>query len=314
MAVKKQETAFASADGKSRVYACVWKDEAVEPRFLVQLCHGMCEYIDRYTEFAEYLCKYGAVVCGNDHLGHGKTKNLNKWGTYGYFAEKDGEKLIVEDMYRLTKIAKEHFPGIPFLLMGHSMGSMAARSYMTKHGDEAQGAVFMGTSGANPLTGLIRFLARVGIIFGRAKKPAKLLSQLAFSKYNDRYEEVRTKDDWLSRDPERVDKYEADAQCTFLFTDQAAYDFANLVDEVSGIQWAEKLPKAVPYFILSGAMDPVGNYGDGVEEVYGWMMKAGLENITFKLYEGARHELLNEINRDEVYADLRTWMETAASL
>ncbi|WP_066646035.1 alpha/beta fold hydrolase [Christensenella timonensis] len=302
--MKKKELEFASADGKSKVYACCWQDEKCSPRFLVQICHGMCEYIERYEEFADFLCAQGAAVFGNDHLGHGRTKAMNEPAYFGYFAEKDGEKLVVKDVHTLTTMMKEEYPGLPLVLIGHSMGSMVARSYMTKFGEEADCAVFMGTSGANNLTGVIRFLARVGMIFGRAKKPAKLLDHLAFSKYNDRYEDVRSEKDWITRDRQRVEEYLADPLCMFLFTDRAAYDFANLLDEVSGVQWAQRLPKEKPYLLVSGEMDPVGNYGDGVREVYGWMKQAGMGDATMKLYPGARHEILNEINRDEVKQDI----------
>lgn len=308
MAFISEELDFLSADGKSRVFARMWRDSGVQPKFILQICHGMCEYIDRYAEFAEYIAGRGGVVCGNDHLGHGFTKQRNENSFYGYFADKDGEKLVVRDVYSLTGLIRGRYPGLPLVLMGHSMGSMVARSYMTEYGDEPACAVFMGTSGANKLTGLIRFLANVGMFFGRAKKPATLLSHLAFSKYNDRYEDVRSKNDWITRDRVRVDQYNADPQCTFLFTDRAAYDFANLVDEVSGMQWARRMPKNKPCLLVSGGMDPVGNYGGGVEEVFGWMKEAGLP-VEMKLYEGARHELLNETNRDEVFSGLAGWIE-----
>lgn len=307
MACVKEELTFLSADGKSNVFARLWRPDSVQPKFILQICHGMCEYIDRYAEFAEYITGNGGVVCGNDHLGHGLTKQRNPNSFYGYFADKNGEKLVIEDVHSLTVLVRKRYPGLPFVLMGHSMGSMVARSYMTKYGGEPVCAVFMGTSGANKLTGLIRFLANVGMFFGRAKKPATFLSYLAFSKYNDRYEEVRSKNDWITRDRERVEKYDADPQCTFLFTDRAAYDFANLVDDVSGMQWARRMPGDKPYLLVSGSMDPVGNYGEGVKEVYGWMKEAGLP-VEMKLYEGARHEILNETNRSEAFAYLLDWM------
>ncbi len=306
MALKSREESFKSSDGKSEVFARLWEDDAKQPEFVVQICHGMCEYIDRYEPFAEYLCARGAVVCGNDHLGHGNTKQKNEGSIYGYFADKDGEKLVVEDIRAMTELVRQQYPNLPIVLMGHSMGSMLARSYMTKHGDGIAAAVFMGTSGANNLTGIIRFLANVGMLFGRAKKPATMLDHLAFSKYNDRYEDVRSDKDWISRDREHVKNYLADPQCTFLFTDRAAYDFANLLDEVSGVQWARKLPNK-PYLLASGGMDPVGGFEAGVKEVYGWMREANLD-VEMKLYEGARHEILHETNRAEVFSDLYEWM------
>lgn len=310
MALINEEVSFPSADGKSTVFGRVWKDDAAQPEFIIQICHGMCEYIDRYERFAEYACAHGAVVCGNDHLGHGNTKQANDDGIYGYFADKNGEQLVVEDIHAMTGVIRERYPGLPLALMGHSMGSMLARCYMTKYGNEPACAVFMGTSGANSLTGIIRFLANVGMFFGRAKKPATLLDHLAFSKYNDRYDDVQSEKDWISRDREHVKQYLADPQCTFLFTDRAAYDFANLLDEVSGAQWANRLPKDKPYLLVSGAMDPVGNFGEGVKEVYGWMRDAGTD-VQMKLYDGARHEILNETNRAEVMEDILQWIREA---
>lgn len=307
MGVEQKQFNFDSADGISSVYAQVWEDQEAKPRFILQISHGMCEYVERYDGFARFICAHGGVVCGNDHLGHGHTKG--KSGAFGYFAKKDGEKLVVEDVHKMTLLAKERYPGLPLFLLGHSMGSLLARAYSVLYGEELAGAVYMGTSGANPLTGLVRFLARVGMLFGRAQKPATLLSHLAFSKYNDKVEKVRTENDWLTRDETIVDRYNADPWCTFKFTDRAAYDFANLVDSVSGAEWAQKLPGDLPYLLVSGEMDPVGDYGKGVEEVFQWMKQAGIGDVRMKLYEGARHELLNEINKEEVSRELLEWVE-----
>ncbi len=305
MADVKGTLKFLSSDGNTEINTRVWEDK--KPEFILQLVHGMCEYIDRYDDFACFIAKNGGIVYGNDHLGHGYTKDEN--GTFGYFGKKDGDKLVIKDMHRLTQIAKEQNPGLPLVLMGHSMGGLLSRDYVTRYGNDIDAAIIMGTSGANNLTGMIRFLARVGIIFGRAKKPAKLLSHLAFSKYNDRYEDVRTKNDWITRDRDEVTRYTNDPWCTFTFTDKAAYDFANVVDRVSGQSWADTLPKHIPYLLISGEMDPVGDYGKGVQEVYGWMKTANL-SVDKKLFEGARHELLNEINKEEVKSYLLDWIKS----
>ncbi len=306
MEIKKEELRYPSSDGKSEIWARVWIGEG-EARFILQISHGMCEYIDRYEDFALYVCSHGGIVCGNDHLGHGHTKGRD--GFFGYFADKNGEDCVVEDIFRLTRLIKERFPGLPVVLLGHSMGSLMGRECTARHGDAYAAAVYSGTSGKNNVTGITRFLARVGMLFGRAKKPATMLDHLAFSKYNDRVEAKRTEKDWLTRDTEIVDKYLADPWCTFLFTDRAAYDFAKLIDSVSGADWAKKLPD-IPYLLASGDMDPVGAYGSGVRQVFGWMKDAG-KNISLKLYEGARHEIFNETNRKEVYADVLSWIDGA---
>ncbi len=306
MAIQASELRYPSSDGKSEIWARIWEDADVPPRFVLQIAHGMCEYIDRYAEFAAYVCQRGGVVCGNDHLGHGNSKGKN--GYFGYFADKNGEQCVVEDMHRLTVLLKEKYPGLPMVLLGHSMGSLMGREYTVKFGNELDAVIYVGTSGTNKVTGITRFLARVGMLFGRAKKPASFLSYLAFSKYNDRVENRRTKSDWLTRDEAIVDAYIKNPWCNFLFTDRAAYDFAKLVDAVSGMEWANRLPKELPYYLFSGSMDPVGAYGEGVAEVQGWMLQAGVKHVTMKLYPGARHEILNETNRQEVYADTVAWI------
>ncbi len=306
MEITKEELRYPSSDGKSDIWARIWRGEG-EARFVLQIAHGMCEYMDRYEDFALYVCSRGGIVCGNDHLGHGHTKGAD--GHFGYFADKHGEDCVVEDIYGLTRIIKERFPGLPVVLFGHSMGSLMGRETSARHGEAYAAAIYSGTSGKNSVTGITRFLARVGMLFGRAKKPATLLDHLAFSKYNNRYETKRTEKDWLTRDEQMVDKYLADPWCNFVFTDRAAYDFAKLIDDVSGTEWASRLP-LIPYLLISGDMDPVGDYGAGVKQVQGWMQSVG-KNVSLKLYEGARHEILNETNRKEVYADIVDWIDGA---
>lgn len=304
--VQVGEFRFLSADGRTQVFVRSWLPQDRQPSFLVQISHGMIEFADRYDRFARFLCGSGAAVYGNDHLGHGHTTPEGE--PYGHFADRNGDALVVEDMHRLTQIIRERHPDLPFFLFGHSMGSLLARDYAVHYGSESTGHVFCGTSGPNPLSGAARLLARIGFLCGRRRKPAPLLTSLAFSKYNDRIENPRTPNDWLSRDEEIVDAYNAHPWNSFQFTDQAWFDMACLVDRVSGTQWARALPAGPAYLLISGEMDPVGDYGRGVQQVYGWMQEAALPDVAMKLYPEARHELTNEINRQEVFADVRDWM------
>lgn len=301
-----KEIRYPSSDGESNIWARIWEPEE-KPAFILQLSHGMCEYVDRYAEFAERVADIGGVVYGNDHLGHGNTVGKN--GTYGYFAKKDGYMHVIQDLHALTLLAKEQHPGLPVILMGHSMGSVLARLYHAEYPQETAAAIYTGTSGANNLTGLIRFLANVGKFFGRSKKPATMLSYLAFHKYNEKIPNAKSPNAWLTRDDALVEKYDADPWCTFKFTDSAAHDMANIIDGASGEKWAQKLPKKMPVLLASGDMDPVGNYGAGVREVYGWLKDAGMEDVTITLYPEARHEILNETNRGEVYDDILAWIK-----
>ncbi len=310
MAMNKKDFTFESTDGVSSVCAFEWSNPDAPPKYVLHLVHGMCEYMGRYERFAEFMCEHGALVVGADHLGHGSTQSKNApRGAFGYFADKNGDSIVVADVHALIVKTQAEHPGLPYVLFGHSMGSLMVRRIIAEYHGLVDACVICGTSGTNNLTGLIRFLAGVGMFFGRAKKPAKLMTYLAFHKYNDRYENVQTENDWITRDPEILASYSSNPLCTFKFTDRAAYDMANLVDSVQGLAWANKADHEIPYLVISGTMDPVGNYGDGVREVVDFMRQAKIPDLTVKLYDGARHELLNEINRDEVYHDVLNWVQ-----
>lgn len=306
MQIRTAEFHYPSADGHSQIYAESWIPDNEAVTFLLQISHGMADFAHRYDELARFLAANGGAVYGNDHLGHGHTPQPGE--PFGYFGKNDGDRLVVEDMYTLTKLMRAQYPGVPVFLFGHSMGSLLARDYCTRYGEYLDGAVYSGTSGANNLTGIVRLLAGMRIRLGAGKKPAKLLTRLAFSNYNDRIDNPRTANDWLTRDEKVVDTYNANPWNTFLFTNQAAYDFAVLIDRVSGKEWASRLPENTGYLLISGEMDPVGDYGKGVEQVYGWMREADLDDVTLKIYPQARHELTNELNREEVFADLLSWI------
>lgn len=306
MAVSQNEFTFPSSDGKTDVFVRVWQNDGQRPRFALQIAHGMVEYVDRYADFASFICQNGGIVYGNDHLGHGHTGENAE--LHGFFAEKDGDKCIVEDMHQLTELIHQNHPGLPVVLLGHSMGSFLSRIYATKYSDSICAAIFMGTSGTNPFVGVLRFLARTGIAFGRGKKPAKLITAVAFGSYNAKYKDVTSANDWLTRDKQVVAAYDADPWCTYKFTHSAFLDLSRILDEMSGPAWAAKLDKDLPCLLNSGDMDPVGGYGEGVKEVFGHMKNAGVKDLELKLYPDARHEILNEINKQEVYEDILQWI------
>ncbi|HBU12229.1 MAG TPA: alpha/beta hydrolase [Clostridiales bacterium] len=306
MPVEKSAFTFTSSDGKTEVFASSWQTAGENPRVVLQISHGMVEYMDRYDDFARFICGQGGAVYGNDHLGHGRTGE--NAGLLGCFAENDGAAHVVDDLCKLTTLIKEKHPGVPVFLLGHSMGSFIARVYATKYAAGLSGVIFMGTAGKNPFTGLLRALARLGCLFGGAKKPANFISKLAFGAHTAKIPDAASKNDWLSRDKDIVAAYDADPWCTYRFTNRAFYDLSKLLSAIEGPAWAEKLDKEAPYLLVSGEMDPVGGYGAGVREVYGLMQNAGVKQVEMKLYPGARHEVLNETNRQEVYGDLLNWI------
>ena len=302
-----REDTFLSADGKTRVHYYVWRPAEGQPKAVLQLAHGMCEYVQRYDGWARRFCAAGYAFCGNDHLGHGHTAPDAE--ELGYTHPTNGADYLVEDLHTMTALMTKEFAGVPLVLYGHSMGSFAARVYLTRYGEELAAALISGTAGAGQPTGIARKLARgIGSTKGWHHR-SRFLTSLAFGSYNKRFREERSSASWLTRDTEVQKMYREDALSHYVFT-AAGYDtlFA-LLGEVSRKDWAEKVPKTLPVLVFSGDMDPVGNYGKGTRGVYERLVKAGCERVTLKLYEGGRHEMHHETNRDEVFADLVKYLE-----
>ncbi len=314
LGIQTEELSYFSTDKTDTVKATLWFNPVSPPKAVLQITHGMNEYIGRYREFAEYLAENGFAVCGNDHLGHGRTAPSDE--KLGYFAPRDGHRYLVEDVHELYLLMRERYPDLPYFLFGHSMGSFITRSYITKYGGELSGYICSGTGGPNPLGKIAVVLAEAEIRrlgeFGRST----FLSNLAFGGYNKRYTEHRTRYDWLTRDTEIVDRYEKDRLCNYVFTASGFRDLFLLLNEISTKAWAKKVPQQLPVHMISGKEDPVGEYGKGVRKVYDLLREAGVENLSLKLYDGCRHEVLNELNRKDTYAELLEWMnariETAA--
>lgn len=285
-------------------FRCV-PDEPV--RAVVQLSHGMVEFIDRYKPLAEYLAAHGILVTGHDHLGHGGSIRTKE--DYGYFAQPDGNRAVLDDLYAMTQQTKALYPGVPYFLLGHSMGSFYARQYLCEHGDELSGAIIMGT-GFQPklLVQTAKALCRLLAVFFGWHHRSKLVANLSFLGYNKGLE-GRTASDWLNRDAAEVDKYLADERCTFTFTLNAYYSMFSGILRLHDPVLLAQTPKDIPLFFLAGDADPVGEQGKGVQRAIQSLQAVGVKNIRSKLYPGARHELLLEINRQEVFADILGWLE-----
>lgn len=278
-----------------------------KPKAVVQISHGMCEYMERYADFARYLNSRGILVCGNDHLGHGGSVKCEE--NLGYFAGKNGWKFLVIDMRRLMLRMKETYPGIPYILIGHSMGSFVARAYLSWYGDEVDGAVLMGTSGKNRLAPLAMPLVEAMKKIRGGRYRSKTISNMAFGTYNLRFKPRCTEYDWISRDSHTVDTYSKDSRCTFIFTLSGFLDLFHLLKFISRPEWAQEVPADLPVLLLSGSMDPVGRYGKGVKEIHDKLALAGLKDLIMKLYPNCRHELLNEKNKELIYSDIYRWIE-----
>ena len=278
-----------------------------EVRAIVQLSHGMVEFIDRYKPLAEDLAGRGILVTGHDHLGHGGS--IRTKDDYGYFAQPDGNRAVLDDLHAMTTLTKQLYPGVPYFLLGHSMGSFYARQYLCEYGAELDGAILMGT-GYQPkaLVTLARTVCRVLAVFFGWQHRSKLVRDLSFLGYNKGLE-GRTPHDWLNRDQAEVDKYRADERCMFTFTLNAYYSMFTGILRLYDPDFLNRMPKDLPLLFLAGDADPVGEQSKGVQRAIDSLKAVGVQNITQKFYPGARHELLMEINRQEVFADIGSWLD-----
>ena len=300
----KTTGSFKSTDGKNELYYAVWEPQDVKPVCVLQIIHGMCEYIDRYEDLAEYLNGFGIIVVGDDHLGHGHSV---KDGKFGYFGERDGWMHFVDDEQELRKLMEAKYPELPYLMLGHSMGSFIIRAYLNVYGKGLKGAVIEGTSGSNPGAAAGIVMASTLRKLKGSEHHSKTITNIAFGSYGKRIQNPRTAYDWISRDNAVVDKYVKDPFCMFTFTLAGYEDMFRLLDHVSKNEWFANYPKDLPTLIVSGAEDPVGNYGKGVAEVYDKLEAQGCD-VNLSIYENMRHELHNEIGKEAFYEELKDFV------
>lgn len=308
MNIIRKEYSYPSVTGVADIFARSWAPEGKEIKGVLQISHGMAEHGERYEELAGFLCEAGYAVIINDHVGHGRS--INSDDDLGYF---NGDKNkagvgFVEDIHKLTKIAIDEFKK-PVILMGHSMGSFVARHYITKYSSDIAGAIICGTSGPNPAAGAGILIASLVEKVKGPKYKSEFINLVAFGTYNKRCE-GRTAFDWLSVNKENIDKYIADPYCGFLFTLSGYKNLFEVLKFVSEPSWFSAVPKDLPMYLIAGTEDPVGMYGKGVKTVFDKLNETGHKNVKIKLYEGDRHEIHNEDDRFDVYADIATWCDS----
>ena len=293
-----------SSDGIHTLAAFCWTPE--NPVGVIQLSHGMCEYILRYTDFAERMCDAGFAVVGHDHLGHGYTaRNADE---LGYMTDaKDPALFLVKDVYAVNSWIKSTFPSLPVILYGHSMGSFIARWALTEYKDAWNAAVISGTAGPEAPTGAGLLLCRVLGIFGKHNRSA-LLYNIAFGSYDKPFKADGIKNAWLTRDHKVIEKYNADPFCSYRFTINGYLTLFTLLGKVSAKDWASKMPLDLPMLLVSGEDDPVGNFGKGVREVEARLRAAGATKLSSMYFEGMRHEPHNETENDKFFEGVSNLM------
>ncbi len=300
------EFTLPSKDGSHRI-ACYQWSPGGKVRAVVQIVHGVVEHMGRYGAFARFLADRGYLVVGGDHLGHGKTVDDGK---YGYLGRKNGWTLATADVRSLRVLMGERCPGVPYFLFGHSMGSFLVRTYLCAYPGTVSGAILSGTGQEKAaLVAAGRVLASAVCALKGPDTVSDLVYDLALGGYNKQFRPNRTSADWISRDEAVVDSYLADPFCTFKPTAGLFRDMMEGLQYISDRKNLAMMDPRTPVYLFSGDNDPVGANGKGVEKVYGYFKAAGTKDLTMKLYPGGRHEMLNEINRDEVCADVLAWLE-----
>ncbi len=302
-----EDFTFPSATGVCNIDASCYKPDG-DAEYVLIIHHGMAEHRERYKAFIEYLTSNGIAVFMHDMANHGKS-NQNKALT-GYFGEQNGYKNLVKDLKTMFDRARSAYPDKKIIMMGHSMGSFITRCFTAWYGNAGfDAAIYMGTGGANPIAGVgDKLSALVSKIKGASYK-SKTIDKLTFGSYNDKFEK-RTNFDWLTRDNSIVDKYIADEYCGFLFSVQGMNDLVKLNIEANTEQWYNSVPKNIPILLTSGDMDPVGGFGKGIKEINEKLLATGHGKTKMLLYPQCRHEILNEINKDEVYKDILDFIKS----
>ena len=304
---------YPSHDGTSTIRALVWEpDDAARPdlapRAVVQLVHGMSEHVERYAPFAEFLVAHGFVVCANDHVGHSKT--ACSADELGHMPLEAGEDVLVEDIHALREKVRERYPGTRHVMFGHSMGSFVTRVYLTRHAEGLSAAILCGT-GQQPRTQTVagRVLTRLLAALHGERHRSRLIDSMGAGAYGRAIKDARTSVDWIATDPDVVDEYIADPLCGQTFTAGAYATLTSLTAEVATLDSALAIPSELPILLIAGTLDPVGNKGRGVKSTAALFEKAGIKDVEVKLYQGMRHEILNEPGKQQVYDDVLAWID-----
>lgn len=299
---------FQSSTARNTIYARKCLPDGA-PRAVVQIVHGIADHIERYDDFMRFLADNGIAAVGDDHLGHGRS--VTEPEDLGFFSDEYGWNYAVMDEERLHDIMAEEFPGVPYIFFGHSMGSFLTRTFMIAHPDKYDAAILSGTGHQSKLLVVGGYLMAEAIVSTKgARSDGQKLNDIAFGTYLKTIDNPRTPFDWITRDNDMVDKYVADPFCGFVCKSSLYRDMMGGIYYVTNQKNINQMDKTKPVYFMSGDDDPVGDYGKGVERAYNAFCKAGLHDVKMRLYPGGRHEMLNEINRDEVYTDILAWIDS----
>lgn len=292
-----------------QIHGCRWNPEG-SPVGVVQIVHGIAEFVERYDDFARFMCWLGYVVVAEDHMGHGQS--ISDQAPQGYFS--GGWEAAVEDIYQLLNETRKEFPDVPYVLFGHSMGSFMVRTILAKYPDSGISAAVICGTGWMP--GLVisagKLLAGMVCRKNGERNPSEKLNAMIFGSYNNRVEHPRTCYDWLSRDKKIVDDYIAHPLCGFVPSAGLLRDMMGGISYIQKSEHLDNMNKDLPVYFIAGGDDPVGNYGAGVRQAAAEFKKHGMKHVSVRIWPLCRHEILNEINKEEIYEDVKEWIESVA--
>ena len=304
----KRNYSIPSCDGKTNLHVVCWMPEG-EPKAVVQIIHGMVEYIERYDDFAKYLTNQGYVVFGHDHLGHGQSvTSVENWG---YIADANPSDALIRDIHRVRSAAQSKYPSLPYYILGHSMGSYLLRRYISLKSEGLKGVIVIGTGQENDAATLavltaIKTMAKAKGWHHRSKTIRDMTYSAPYKIYD--LHGIDKTNSWICSDAAIMEKYYSDPRCTFNFTLNGYDALVSTVLYVNQKKHINKIPKDLPILLVSGDQDPVGNLGKGVKYVYNKYVESGITDIECKLFEGLRHEILNEPSKAEVYDFINDWL------
>lgn len=296
---------FRSSDGSDNIAYYIYEPTG-KAGAILQLTHGMCEYIERYEEFISFMCENGIIVCGHDHLGHGNSVVNDDY--LGYFAPEKGWQYLVKDTVRMTRVIRDKYPALPLFIAGHSLGSLTARVAVSKCGCLYDGAILLGVLNTKLKLDAAMIMADTIRRANGDMCRSETIEKMVYGYTNSRITDPVNKFGWLTRDDELVRRFYDNPKCNFIFTVSAFCDLIKLFMYATDRKCIESVQKNMPIFIAGGDADSIGQWGKGPAELLSVLEQAGCTDVEMKLYSGARHELLNEINRAEIYEDLLGWL------
>lgn len=286
-----------------------WGDNIKNPKGVVQIVHGMSEWIGRYDYFAEKLVEEGYIVYGHDHCSHGNS-SLDKF-SLGFFKEGDSFYIMLDDIRKVNEIIKSENEGLPIILFGHSMGSFLSQRYLQEYGDTIEALILSGTNGKQKLytkAGIL--VSRLENILRGRENRSKIMDKLSFGGFNSSVKNSNTEFDWLSSDTKEVKRYIDDELCGFIYPSEFYYYLIKGIHDIHKYENLEKIRGInIPIYIFAGDRDPVGYFGEGIKNLYNTYKDLGIRDLNYKLYKDGRHEMLNEVNKDEVIGDVLNWIK-----